>query len=98
MIDAIDAGGGSMSLRTAVVARKQKGPAGTDPGPEKKPKGRPKGAGRITLRYAIVTTPEYRTWMEDFMAHLGEPEVSDVIREAIRSYAEMKGFRTPPKR
>lgn len=63
-----------------------------------RPRGRPKGAGRITLRYAVVTTPEYRAWMEDFMEMLGEPEVSDVIRESIRRYAESAGFRPPPKR
>lgn len=65
---------------------------------EKKPKGRPKGTGRITFRYGIVASDEYRTWMDGFMDHIGEPEVSDVFREGVRLYAERKGFPPPPKR
>ena len=65
---------------------------------DKRPKGRPKGAGRITFRYGIVASDEYRAWMERFMEHIGEPEVSDVFREGVRLYAESKGFGPPPKR
>jgi hypothetical protein len=86
-----------MSLAGAVMAKKRKDAPSPEPAPAK-PKGRPKGAGRITLRYAIVTTPEYRAWMESFMEYLGESEVSDVYRDAVRHYAEAKGFRLPPAR
>lgn len=65
---------------------------------DKRPKGRPKGAGRITSRYAIIATPEYRAWMAEFMEYAAETEVSDVFREGIRRYAEALGFRSPPKR
>jgi hypothetical protein len=65
---------------------------------KQRPKGRPKGAGRITFRYGIVATNEYRGWMDDFMAAIGETEVSDVFREAVKRLAESKGFRPPPKR
>ena len=79
------------------MAKKRTDARSPEPEPAK-PKGRPKGAGRITLRYAIVTTPEYRTWMESFMEHLGESEVSDVYRDAVRHYAASRGFRLPPSR
>jgi hypothetical protein len=49
-------------------------------------------------RYSIVTTTDYRAWMAEFLTHLGETEISDVFREAIRAYANAKGFRPPPKR
>lgn len=68
---------------------------------EEKPKtrkGRPKMGGRITSRYAVVTTPEYRAWMVEFMEATGELEVSDVLREGVRLLAEKKGFREPPRR
>jgi hypothetical protein len=87
----------TMSLTATLMAKKRKDAPPPSPNPGR-PKGRPKGAGRITLRYAIVTTPEYRAWMEGFMAHLSESEVSDVYRDAIRHYAEAKGFRQPPSR
>ena len=64
----------------------------------RKPRGRPKRAGRIVTRYSIVTTTEYRAWMTEFLAHLEESEISDVFREAIKAYANAKGFRPPPKR
>ncbi len=59
-------------------------------------RGRPKGAGRIAARYSIVTTAEYRTWMSEFLGFLGESQVSDVFRDAVRAHAMTKGFRTPP--
>lgn len=60
--------------------------------------GRPKGAGRVTSRYAIVATPEYRAWMKRFLDHIGEKEVSDVFREGVRRYASATKFEPPPKR
>lgn len=77
-----------MSSAVAIMPKKIEG----------RPKGRPKGAGRVTSRYAIVATPEYKAWMENFMEHAGETEVSDVFREGVRRYAEAIGFRPPPKR
>jgi len=61
-----------------------------------KRRGRPKAGGRITSRYSIITSPEYRVWVTEFLAFLGESEVSDVYRDAMRRYAESKGFRAPP--
>jgi hypothetical protein len=89
--------GHPMSLATLAMPKEPKRPKDSAH-PPKKRMGRPKGAGRITTRYAIVATPEYRVWMKEFVTHLGEPEISDVFREAIRLYADAKGFRPPPKR
>jgi hypothetical protein len=36
--------------------------------------------------------------MDEFLAHVGETEVSDTFREGVRRYAEAVGFRPPPKR
>jgi 2-oxoglutarate dehydrogenase complex dehydrogenase (E1) component-like enzyme len=65
---------------------------------EKRPKGRPKGAGRITFRYGIVASEDYQAWMRRFMEHMSEPEVSDLFRECVRRVAEAEGFESPPKR
>jgi hypothetical protein len=86
-----------MPAATSIMAKKK--PIQSEPElPQKPRKGRPKGEGRITSRFAIVATPEYKVWMEAFLAHVGETEVSDAFREGIRRYAEATGFRSPPKR
>lgn len=61
-----------------------------------KKKGRPKAGGRIASRYSVVASPEHQTWMDEFRVFLGKKDVSDVIRESLRSFANEKGFRTPP--
>ncbi len=88
-----------MSLAMTTMARpKKRAPISQADDRPRKRKGRPKGAGRITSRYAIVASPEHQTWMREFMAFLGETEVSDVFREGLRKYAESAGFRPPPRR
>lgn len=79
---------------TALMAKKHDDAGDAQP----RPKGRPKGSGRLKSRYSIVHTPEYRTWMDSFLEFAGESEVSDAFREAMRRFAEAKGFRPPPKR
>jgi hypothetical protein len=59
---------------------------------------RRRGPGRINTRFSMVSTPEYLDWLFDFAAHLGKPEVSDVVRESIRKAAQESGFRLPPPR
>jgi hypothetical protein len=85
-----------MTLLVSRMARKRT--EGPSPGPEERRRGRPKGAGRIKSKYTLVATPEYMTWMVEFMEHAGEAEVSDTFREGVRRYAESVGFRPPPKR
>jgi hypothetical protein len=48
-------------------------------------------------RYVVVYSPEHRLWMDEYLGFLGEPELADVIREAIRDHAKARGFREPPK-
>ena len=84
-----------MSSATTNMARKKEDSEAPEPGRPRR--GRPKGAGRITSRYAIAYTPEHRAWMLDFMETLGESEAADVWRDALRHYAISKGFRPPPK-
>src|SRR3954453_20964485 len=86
----------SMPLATTIMAKKKV--AKPAPEPAKKRLGRPKGSGRVTSRYAIVATQEYKEWMEEFLKHVDELEVFDVFREGIKRYAEATGFRPPPKR
>jgi hypothetical protein len=86
-----------MSLVTTAVMAKKSARKAAAKAPAK-PKGRPKGAGRITSRYAIVATPEYKAWMEGFLDHLGEVEVSDVFRDAVKALAAARGYAPPPKR
>lgn len=61
-------------------------------------KGRPKRGGRIASRIAVVATPEYKVWAEEFAQFAGESEVSDLVRAAMRNYAEVRKFRMPPPR
>jgi hypothetical protein len=84
-----------MSATTAIESEEKPAPATLDP---VRRVGRPKGEGRITTRYVIAATPEHRAWMESFLPHVGEIEVSDLVRESIRRFAEATGFRPPPKR
>lgn len=62
----------------------------------RKPRGRPKRGGRIGFRYAIVASPEYQVWMNEYRLFLGKADVSDVYRECVRAHAVANGFRVPP--
>jgi hypothetical protein len=86
-----------MSPTVAIMAKK-KSRGVPVPKPGRMRLGRPTGAGRIQARYVVAATREHREWMGEFLKHLGEVEVSDVIREALRRHAEAAGFRPPPKR
>jgi hypothetical protein len=48
-------------------------------------------------RYVITATPEHIVWMREFMKHIGELDISDVIRESLRRLAATDGFSQPPK-
>ena len=78
----------------STIMAKKSATAGAPP----KTMGRPKGSGRVTSRFAIVATPEYRAWLDEFMKHAGETEVSDAFREGMKRYADSMKFRSPPKR
>src|SRR4051794_30550394 len=81
-----------MDLATIDMPKHQ----GESPGLPPRKRGRPKGGGKITFRYALTASPEMRTWMAAFLEHLGESEVSDVLRASLRSHAKATGFRPPP--
>ena len=63
----------------------------------KKLPGRPKSG---TTRPTIVTlrgVAEYKAWLDQFAEHVGL-STSDTIGMALQAFAEVKGFRAPPKR
>ena len=69
----------------AVMARKKSRP------------GRPKA---MTKRESIVNlkgVPEFKTWLDEFADHCGL-SIADTIGQALHHYAELRGFRNPPKR
>lgn len=58
----------------------------------------PIGHRAMTSRYVIPASDEHRDWMEGFMEKVGEVEVADAVREALRRWAESIGYGPPPKR
>lgn len=65
--------------------------------PPAKPRGRPKGAGRIASKLTMVATPEYMAWLKEFAAHVGHRETGDTIRDSLRERATAVGFKAPPR-
>lgn len=68
-----------------------------------KPKGRPKGEGRITTRLAIVAKPEWLAWIDEIRAEIPThdgipPDRAGAIDYIARFYAEKMKKRLPPPR
>ena len=59
--------------------------------------GRPKGSitGRLSQRFKVEVSSDYRAWMMDFAASLGGTELG-LFREALESLAEARNFQPPP--
>ena len=65
--------------------------------PTVRPRGRPKGAGRIASKVTMVATLEYMAWLKELAAHVGHREIADMIRDSLRERAEAIGFKAPPR-
>lgn len=65
--------------------------------PGKKPKGRPKSDVKRGTIIALKGTPEFGTWLAAFAEYCNLSQ-AECVGQALVNYAEVRGFRAPPKR
>ena len=65
--------------------------------PMAKKAGRPKATNKRATILAIKGVAEYKTWLDEFSAHVGL-SLADTVGMSLQAFAEAKGFRPPPKR
>ncbi len=65
--------------------------------PKKRPRGRPKSEVKRGTIISLKGTPEFGTWLAAFADHCNLSQ-AETMGQALVSYAEVRGFRPPPKR
>ena len=65
--------------------------------PKKRAKGRPKSDVKRGTVIALKGTPEFGTWLSAFAEHCNLSQ-AETMGQSLVAYAEIRGFRSPPKR